>query len=45
LVIGARQGQFAGMLLNRTFRIVPIGTSNAAAQVVHYTGAKVEVKL
>ncbi|MDP4270202.1 MAG: glycoside hydrolase family 31 protein, partial [Bacteroidota bacterium] len=45
LVIGARQGQFAGMLLNRTFRIVPIGTSNTAAKVVHYTGAKVEVKL
>jgi len=45
LVIGERQGQFVGMLLNRTFRIVPIGNSNETAQVVHYTGAKVEVKL
>ena len=45
LIIGERKGKFTGMLLNRIFRIVPIGNSNTETQVIHYTGAKVEVKL
>ncbi|HET9571062.1 MAG TPA: TIM-barrel domain-containing protein [Bacteroidales bacterium] len=45
LTIGERQGKFSGMLLNRTFRIVPIGLSNSAVKVVEYKGAKVDVQL
>ena len=42
LTIGARQGEFPGMLQERTFRVVRIG-EKADAQEVQYTGTAVTV--
>jgi alpha-D-xyloside xylohydrolase len=51
LTIGARQGNFPGMLANRTFRIVWVGSGHGtgiantatADSIVNYTGATVNI--
>lgn len=45
LTIGKREGEFAGMLYNRVFRVKLIGKNGAEVKVVHYNGSKMEVKL
>ena len=52
LTIGDREGDFPGMLKERTFTVVPVSAANAqgydpeaAGQTVKYSGKKVEVKL
>ena len=52
LTIGDREGDFPGMLKERTFTVVPVSAAKAqgydpeaAGQTVKYSGKKVEVKL
>ena len=45
LTIGKREGEFSGMLNNRTFRVKLIGKAGAEVKVIQYKGSKVEVKL
>jgi alpha-D-xyloside xylohydrolase len=42
LTIGARQGQFPGMLASRTFRVILVDTGHSAS-TVPYSGAPVTV--
>ena len=51
LTIGNRQGEFAGMVKDRTFRIVLVNAKNGmgiepakTAKTVQYNGAEVSVK-
>jgi len=46
LKIGERQGEFPGMLKERTFNVIPVSKAGkGAAQSVRYTGEAVEVSL
>ena len=46
LTIGARSGQYEGMIQNRQFRVVLIRDGvEKPAKTVRYTGKKVSVKL
>ncbi|HLP04064.1 MAG TPA: TIM-barrel domain-containing protein, partial [Paludibacter sp.] len=45
LTIGQRQGEFAGMLYNRVFRVKLIGVSGSESKLVQYNGSKVEINL
>jgi len=45
LTIGQREGEFAGMLHDRIFRVKLVGKAGAEVKVIQYNGSKVEVKL
>ena len=53
LTVGARTGEFAGMLLNRNFRVVKVSAEKAVKLdfnrtpdvTVNYTGEEITVKL